>query len=176
MTHAAADWVTDGDSRRFVASPPAIAVAAGEAPRRIWDVDPGAVLVALGVLLDRRELETLFLETLGEDQRGVREDVLLREAVGHCAGHGAFAEAAEQSLEARTRCARRQADGCPFSELATLWLEVRGDADGEQLAALLWCLATDRRWIVRPLVDRVRGEIWVRALRLLGRRNAVLGP
>lgn len=162
----------EGQSRRFVTALTGTLDAACDAPRRIWDVDSGAVLVALGVLLERRELEALFLETLGEDQRSVREDVLLHEAVRLCALQCSFAEAVEGRLEARTRCARRGAASCPFAEMATLWLEARDDADGEQLAALLWSLGRDRRWVVRPLLDMVRGDIWVRALRLLGQPKA----
>jgi hypothetical protein len=36
---------------------------------------------------------------------------------------------------------------------------------------VLWSLARDPRWVVGPLLDVVRGEIWVRALRLLGDRE-----
>jgi hypothetical protein len=57
--------------------------------------------------------------------------------------------------------------GCAMYELASWWLGVRGSAEGEQLAALAWSLARDRRWIVRPLLERMRGDLRVRALRLL---------
>ncbi len=56
----------------------------------------------------------------------------------------------------------------PMSELAGWWLGARARATGEELAALLWNLARDRRWVIRGLCERVHGDIWVRALRLLG--------
>lgn len=160
--------------RRFVTVPLTSAVASTleeDSPRRVWEVEPGSVLIALGVLVDPPELERLFLDNPRQDHRGVRGDVLLHEAVRLCGRRCRFAEAVEQLLDARTRRAQRRVDACPMYELAAWWLGVRDVADGQQLATLLWSLARDRRCVVRPLFDMVRGDIWVRALRLLGERS-----
>jgi hypothetical protein len=128
------------------------------------------------VLLDRAELELLFRDSGQAVSGAVREDALMLDAARQCTKPCAFAEACERLLDTRTGGARM--DGCPMAELATLWLDSRNTASGRQLAALLWSLARDPRWVVGPLQDVVRGEIWVRALRLLGDREspASVGP
>jgi hypothetical protein len=163
--------------RRFVMIPPRGGSAhapSDDTSRHIWEVEPGALLIALSVLLERSELERVFLELEHEDRRGTREDCLLHDAIRLCAMPSPFAEAVEQSLDARTRRVRRRVGASPMSELAGWWLGVRAVAEGQQLTALLWSLARERRWIVRPLLDMVRADLWVRALRLLGepRRGA----
>jgi hypothetical protein len=131
-------------------------------------VEPGTLFIALGVLLERSDLERAFLDVEHEDRRGTREDCLLHDAVRLCATRSPFAEVVEQLLDARTRRVRRRVGASPMSELAGWWLGVREVAEGQQLTAVLWSLARDRRWVVRPLLDMVRGDLWVRALRLLG--------
>lgn len=83
--------------RRFVTVPP---IGTGLAPpRRIWEVEAGAVLVALGVLLERHELV--------------------------CASPCCFAGAVERLLDARTERVRRRVDGpcggsrCPAADPAS---------------------------------------------------------
>lgn len=157
--------------RWFVPVPPR---ASGvESPRRIWEVDAGAVLVSLGVLLERQELEAVLLDTDGENARSYREDILLHHAVRLCGRRCPFAEAVERLLDARTTVVRRRVDGCPMAALAAWWLGAKEEAEGPQLAALLWSLARDRRFTVRPLLDMVHGDLWVRALRLLARPACV---
>lgn len=153
------------DARRFIAMPANEPPA--EAPRRIWETEPGTVFVALGVLLERPDLETVFLEVEHEDWRGCREDALLQEAVRLCACPCPFAEAVEELLDVRTGDVRRRVGGCPMAELAAWWMGVQYTAEGRQRTALLWSLARDRRSVVGPLFEMVRGDIWVRALRLL---------
>ena len=77
-------------------------------------------------------------------------------------------ERAVRGLDARTKHVRRQVGTCPMAEMAARWLGAREVAGGAELTALLWSLARDRRWIVQPLFDMVRGDLWVRALGLLG--------
>jgi hypothetical protein len=154
--------------RRFFATPvPERDIEPDDAPRRIWELDEGTLFVALGVLIEPGELRALVLEAGGPEARGSRDALLLGDAVRRCARRCAFAEKLEALLEVRTRGARQGAHGSPLAELASLWLGARTTADGRQLTALLWCLARDRRWLVRPLFDMVRGDVWVRALRLL---------
>lgn len=141
--------------------------AAWEGPRRIWDVDAGSVLVAVGVLVENHELLDLFRSLEGEDRRSCRDDVLLRETVRLCGRRGAFAEAVERLLDARTKGLRRSVAESPLAVLAASWLGSRDMIDGRALTALLWNLARDRRFVVRPLREMVPGELWVRALRLL---------
>lgn len=161
--------------RRFITVPLTSTAAStleeDSSPRPVWEIEPGSVLIALGILVDRSELEKLFLDHLRQDHRGVRSDVLLHEAVRLCGGRCRFAAAVEQLLDACARRAQRRVDACPMYELAAWWLGVRDVADGRQLATLLWSLARDRRCVVRPLFDMVQGDIWVRALRLLGGRS-----
>ena len=160
---------TAPSDRRFVATPPA--GWRPESPRRIWEVEPGAVFVTLGVLIERRELETVFLDVEGEDRSAHREDVMLRDAVRHSARPGRFAEVVERLLDTRTRRVRRQISGSPMSELAAWWLGAKDEGEGPRLTALLWNLARDRRCVVQPLLEMVRSDIWVRALGLLGERR-----
>lgn len=136
-------------------------------PLRIWEIDSGAVMLALGVLLEPGELRGLLLQIGRTDASDSRDEVVLRESVSLCARRCPFAETVERLLEARTRRARHWAHGSPLAELAALWLGAQAEADGRQITALLWCLARDRRWLVRPLAEMVRGDLWVRALRLL---------
>jgi hypothetical protein len=158
--------------RRFVFTP-----SAGDAPsRRIWELDPGALFVVLGVLLERAELCTLILETEGASYAGIRDEVLLREAVERCGSENEFALAVEELLDRRTQTLRDQLVGCPMAELAGWWLQAREHpgGSGRQLATLLWSLARDGRWVIQGLVDRVTADLWVRALRLLA--NAPVAP
>jgi hypothetical protein len=151
--------------RHFVTVPP---IGSGlEPPRRIWDVEPSAVFIVLAVLVERQELDGVFLHVAQEDRRGCREDVLLRDAARRCNAPCTFAEAIEQLLDARTRRVRERVGGSPMSELAAWWLSLKECTEGRQLAALLWSLARDPRWIVGPLLDMAHGEVLVRALRLL---------
>lgn len=154
-------------SRRFM-SVPARVGGAVTSTRRIWHVDADALFVVLGVLLTRRELEALFLDVAGEERGGSREDVLLFDAASRCRKVGRFSLALERLLDERTRLVRQRLDASPLAELAGLWLRARESASGRELASILWALARDRRWLIRGLFDRVRGDLWVRALRLLG--------
>jgi hypothetical protein len=132
--------------------------------------------VTLGVLMERGELEALVRDATGRDVGGTRDDLLLGDAVRLCARRCTFAERIEGLLDGRTRDARQHADGCPLAELAATWLNVREPVDGPRLAALLWSLARDGRWLLDPLRERVQADIWVRALRLLARTAAPPSP
>jgi hypothetical protein len=156
--------------RRFVPLP--VSHVRVRATRRIWHVEADALLVVLGVFLSRGELEGLFRDFAGEDRSGTREDLVLAEAASRCARVGRFSLAVERLLDERTHEVRRQVDVCPLAELAGLWLRTRETSSGRELAAILWGLARDRRWVIRGLFDRVRGDLWVRALRLLGDGHA----
>src|SRR5262245_621404 len=158
MLHEAVD-------RHFLALPPRDAEAGPG--RRIWEVEPDALVVALGVLVEKQELEALLLEPGGDGWAG-REDVMLARAVRKCAAPCAFAETVEALLEARARPVARQLAGSPMAELAAWWMDFREVAGGRRLASLLWILARDRRLVVRPLFRVVRSDCWVRALRVLG--------
>ena len=157
--------------RRFVPLP-ACADEHARTTRRIWHVDADALFVVLGVLVTRAELEGLFREVAGEERSGYREDVLLLEAASRCTKVGRFSLAVEKLLDERTRLVRQGLDACPLAELAGLWLRARESAGGRELAGILWALARDRRWLIHGLLDRVRGDLWVRALRLLGDGDA----
>jgi hypothetical protein len=161
--------------RYFLTTPPTTAgeeSPTGGLARRIWEVDADALFVVLGVLSDRRELESLFRDVTGENTAWIRHEALVFDAVSLCSTPSPFAKAVERFLDRRTRGLRRRLGGCPMSELAAWWLGAREQAGGEHLAALLWCLAKDRRWVIRGLLDRVRGDIWIRALRALGESPA----
>jgi hypothetical protein len=160
----------DPQERRFAAAPAFAPDAPEPGPRRIWDVDEQTLVIVVGVLLDRRELQALFRDMEHDDRKWFRDDALLLEAVSRCSRAGRFAEVVERLLDRRTRRLRVGLDGGAASELAGLWLGARERVSGRELAALLWSLARDRRWVVRGLFERVRGDIWVRALRLLGER------
>lgn len=163
----------DPTSRAFLATPPAPLrdeTADAPLPRRIWEVEPDALFVVVGVLLDRDELNILH-DGGSRPLGGLRDDVLLATVVSGCSVPGAFAESVERLLDQRTRCLRRHLGTCPMAELAGWWLGARERATGEELGALLWSLACDRRWVIGGLFERVRGDICVRALRLLGRRR-----
>lgn len=164
----------DPNSRAFLATPPAASRdETGDAPlcRRIWEVEPDALFVVVGVLLDREELKAILHDAESGPLGGLRDDVLLATVVSGCSVPGAFAESVERLLDQRTRCLRRHLGTCPMAELAGWWLGARERATGEELGALLWSLACDRRWVIGGLFERVRGDICVRALRLLGRRR-----
>jgi hypothetical protein len=159
-----------GPDRHFLPSP-ARTEGPAQATLRIWDVDANALFVVLGVLVTRGELEGLFRDFVSEERGGYREDVLLLEAASRCTKVGRFSLAVEKLLDERTRGVRQRFDACPLAELAGLWLRARESAGGRELAGILWALARDRRWLIHGLFDHVRGDLWVRALRLLGDRD-----
>jgi len=137
--------------------------------RRIWEIDPEALLTVLGLLLRRADLEDLFHRLEQQDISGTRADALLHQAVARCSRPCLFAEQVEQLLDRRSRMLRHKLLRRPMFELAKWCSSTRDDAAGEELATLYWSLVSDRRWVVQSLAERVRGDIWVRALRLLGR-------
>ncbi len=167
---------TDASQRAFVMDPAGLGATEDAPLRRIWDVEPDALVVVAGVLLSRADLEALLREVEHEDCTGTADDALLSNVVARCSRPCAFAEGVEGLLDRRTRCVRQRLEGCPMSELAGLWLGARERATGDQLAALLWSLASDERWLIRGLCERVRGDLWVRALRLLSPKNSLPGP
>jgi hypothetical protein len=168
--------IGEGTRRYFLATPPIGEMQnrpKGGLARRIWEVDADALFVVVGVLFDRLDLDGLFRGSAGENTTWIRDDSLVLDVVSRCLTPSPFAEAVERFLDRRTRCLRRRLGGCPMYERAARWLGTKEQASGEHLAALLWCLAKDRRWVIRGLLDRVRGDIWIRALRALGERPAV---
>lgn len=140
----------------------------GASGRRIWEIEEDALFVVLGVLLDRAELEALFWEATRQGWSEIRDDVLLLDAVHGCSQPSRFAETVEHLLDERTASLRGHVGGCAMFELAGSWLRTRECATGKHLAAVLWSLARDGRWVIRGLQGKVRGDIWVKALRLLG--------
>lgn len=142
-----------------------------EAPRRIWEIETDAVFLAVGVLLESSTVARLL--ELEESPEAAREDAAVAALVERCRQPGSVAAAVERALDEATEATRGHVRGCPMFELAGWWLRSRQCATGPYLAALLWSLARDGRWVVRDLQVRVQGDVYLRALRLLGSAGAV---
>jgi hypothetical protein len=162
------------DERRTGDAPAAHRAGAAPMPtaprcsaRRIWHVDPEALALVTGVLLRREEIESLLARSGAGDHAGAREDALREALVQGCARPCALAEAVEHLLEGHTQALRAAVDRCPMMQIAEWWSRERDRISGEELAALLWRLASDPRPQLEPLVARVGGHLCMRALDLL---------
>lgn len=136
---------------------------------RIWEIGPDDLFVVLAMLLERRELEKLFAEIECDDHSGIREEVLLRDALARCTKPCRFAMRIERLLDGRTGDLRRRLARCPMIELAEWWSREGNREGGPALGAFCWSLASDPRCVVGELRRRVLGEVAVRALRQFAR-------
>jgi hypothetical protein len=133
---------------RFACEPPPAGAAERAAdsapPRRIWEVDVGALKVVLAALLGREGLSAVLARLDLERPRVEREEALLVDVALRCQRRCALAEEVERQLDLRTSNLRHFTARCPLGVLATWWAEAERCEEAER-SALLWSLATDPR-------------------------------
>jgi hypothetical protein len=136
-------------------------------PHRIWEVDADTVLLVLALLLDPRDAAGMLAEVDGEPRAAGRDrdDLVLREAAARCRWPCRLAESIEAALDGRAGAVVEQVRGAPLIALADRWAAERECLGGREAAALLWALSRDARPELDRLAERVRGEVWLRALR-----------
>jgi hypothetical protein len=139
--------------------------------RRIWEVDPTVLSLVTGVLLRREDVESI-LRDVGVDWTGAREDALRVRLLIGCTRQCVLAEQVERALEDLTQEFRGAVKSCPMIQLAEQWSRTSERMTGEQIAALLWRLGTDPRPHLEGLSSRVRGELCVRAMRLVREKRS----
>lgn len=143
---------------------------------RIWEVDPDALHLVLGVLLTRADLEACFATVGDAPVEDTREDALRLKAVVRCTRRCVFAERVEAALSARTADLLPITRECPMMDLAARWAASREALGGPETAAFLWHLASDAQPHLEPLTNAVRGDLWTRAMRWLREEGGPAAP
>ncbi len=137
--------------------------------RRIWEVPADRLRWAVGVLLGREQLEALSWLLEGHDESLTRTECLIDSAARRCGHRCPYAATVEALLWSRAQKLRARLAACPMAELAGEFARSRPSMGGAELAALLWALSADGRCELEPLAERVQGELFGRAIRLLSR-------